>query len=74
MNTGTVDDIRNFAERVERLCDFLLKDLKKDGSHDVTELQDLQKDAADFQRIYKSSNVSIEGLSEYIRGHPIKTT
>lgn len=68
MSTVTVDDIKNFAERVERLCDFLLGGLKKDGSKDVVIIQKLKEDAADLQRITINSNVSIEGLSDHMKG------
>ena len=71
MSTITVNDIKNFAERVERLCDFLLEGLEKDGSDDVVELQKMKKDAADLQFITRNANVSIEGLSSYIRGIPL---
>ena len=69
MSTVTASDIRDFAERVERLCDFLLDGLEKDGSDDVVELQKIKKDAADLQS--KNASVSIEGLSNHIRGVPI---
>jgi len=70
LSTVTVSDIKEFAERVERLCDFLLDGLEKDGSDDVVELQKIKKDAADLQST-KNANVSIEGLSNHIRGVPI---
>lgn len=72
MATITVDDIKKFAERVERLCDFLLEGVEKDGSNDVVEIQNIKKDAADIQFITRNANVSIEGLSDYIRGIPKK--
>jgi len=68
MATVTVDDIKRFAERVERLCDFILGGLEKDGSNDVAVVQKLKEDAADLQNITRNSNVSIEGLSEHMKG------
>jgi len=62
-------DIKEFAIRVERLCDFLLAKMDKDGSNDVIELQKLKEEAADIQ--LNNSNVvseSIFGLSEYMKG------
>jgi hypothetical protein len=62
-------DIKEFAIRVERLCDFLLAKLEKDGSKDVVALQKLKEEAADIQA--DKPNViseSIEGLSEYLKG------
>ncbi|MFL5659854.1 MAG: hypothetical protein ACJ8BW_00715 [Ktedonobacteraceae bacterium] len=62
-------DIKEFAERVERLCEFLLAKMEKDGSDDVVTLQDLQDAAADIQS--NNTNVvseSIAGLSEYMKG------
>ena len=64
-----VVDIKEFALRVERLCDFLLAKMEKDGSSDVVVLQTLKEDAADIQ-INKTNVVSesIAGLSEYMKG------
>jgi hypothetical protein len=62
-------DIKEFAIRVERLCDFLLAKIDKDGSNDVVELQKLKEEALDIQA--NNSNVvseSIFGLSEYMKG------
>jgi hypothetical protein len=62
-------DIKEFAIRVERLCDFLLAKMEKDGSKDVITLQKLKEDAADIQ--INNTNVvseTIFGLSEYMKG------
>jgi hypothetical protein len=62
-------DIKEFAIRVERLCDFLLAKIEKDGSNDVIALQKLKEDAADIQ--INNTNVvseTISGLSEYMKG------
>jgi hypothetical protein len=66
LSTVTVSDIQEFARRVERLCDFLLEGVEKDGSDDVVEIQEIKKNAADLQFI--KGSVSIEGLSNYMRG------
>jgi hypothetical protein len=66
--TKTVD-IKEFAIRVERLCDFLLAKMEKDGSKDVVTLQNLKEEAANIQ--INNTNVvseSISGLSEYMKG------
>jgi len=66
--TKTVD-ITEFAIRVERLCDFLLAKMEKNGSSDFMTLQNLKDDAADIQT--KKTNVvseAVEGLSEYMKG------
>ncbi len=68
MSTVTVDDIKNFAQRVENMCDFILHGLEKDGSEDVVVVQKLKEDAADLQFISKNSNISIEGLDDHMRG------
>jgi hypothetical protein len=62
MSTVTVQDITEFAERVERMCEFILEGVEKDGSEDVVIIQKLKKDAADLQFIKKNANVTIEGL------------
>lgn len=62
-------DIKDFAIRVERLCDFLLAKMDQDGSSDVVILQNLKDDAADIQ--VNNTNVvseTISGLSEYMKG------
>lgn len=61
-------DIVEFAERVERVCDFLLDKVPKDGSADVLLLQQLKEDAANiqFQRVHPSL---LEGLDKHVRGH-----
>lgn len=70
MTTVTTDDVRKFSERVERLCDFLIGGMDKDGSEDVVIIQKLKEDAKDLQLITRNSNVSIEGLSEFMKGAP----
>jgi hypothetical protein len=59
-------DIRAFAERVERLCEFLLDQTDKDGSDDVVVIQKLQEDAADIQA-ENTEALSLSGLDNYMR-------
>lgn len=60
-------DIEEFAERVERICDFFLDKTVRDGTADVTVLQKLKEDAVKIQ----STNMSfIDGLDNYMRGFP----
>lgn len=60
-------DIKDFALRVERLCDFLLNKIDiKDGSDDVVIIQKLKDDAADLQ--FEADSMFFKGLNEYIHG------
>lgn len=60
-------DVKDFAIRVERLCDFLLNKFDvKDGSPDITVIQKIKDDAADLQ--FFDDHLYIEGLDTYIRG------
>lgn len=62
-------DIVKFAERVERLCDFLINEYThengRDGSEDLKVLEVLKEDAADLQN---NISASIEGLHNYMNG------
>ncbi len=66
-------NIREFAERVERLCDFLLSKKRDeghvDGSDDIRVIQDLKEEAAD---IHMKGSVpteeTLEGLAAYMKG------
>lgn len=60
-------DIHDFAHRVERLCEFLLDKVEKDGSSDVTIVQDLHNDAADIQAGLVKGDV-LSGLDNHMRG------
>lgn len=62
-------DIKEFARDVERLCDFLLDKADKDGSEDIKVVQKLKETSADIQFL-KESNVTLSGLSEYMKGAP----
>lgn len=68
MGKVTISDIQNFAERVERLCDFLLDDIEKNGTRDVVVLQKLKEDAANIQFIDHNSFIMTEGLADHILG------
>lgn len=70
MTTITVEDVRAFAEKVERLCEFLTQGMEKDGSEDVVAIQKLQDEAADIQQITRNDNVSVAGLANYMKGVP----
>jgi hypothetical protein len=59
-------DVKEFAMKVERLCDYLLDKIDtKDGSNDIKFIQDLKEDAANFQF---QSGLSIVGLYDYVNG------
>jgi hypothetical protein len=62
-------EIKEFARRVERLCDFLIakktEGSGRDGSKDLQILEDLKSDAADIQ--FQELEV-FDGLSDYIQG------
>jgi hypothetical protein len=69
----TQQEIRQFAERVERLCDYLLDRVKeKDGSPDLNVIVDLKEDAANLQ--FDLDKVAIfdafSGLHNYVHGLP----
>lgn len=68
-----VVEIREFAERVERLCDFLLGKLSsengRNGTADIVIIEQLKDDAADIH----TGNVKViaetlTGLSDYMKG------
>lgn len=60
-------DVVDFARRVERLCDFLLDKVSKDGSADVTAVQNLKDDAADLQLDNNEIEI-LSGLDSHMRG------
>jgi len=70
--------IKEFAGRVERLCDFFIgkvaEETGKNESEDLKVLEDLKEDAADIQfgRIQltdvQPGTKAMEGLSDYMRG------
>ena len=62
-------DIKDFADRVERMCEFILMQVDKDGSQDVTFVQQIKEDAADLQCIPNDmNNLSIDGIHDYMKG------
>jgi len=66
-------DIREFARRVERLCDFFLAKVSEEtgrtGSSDIKVIEDLKEDAADIQsdRVTIGSE-TLFGLNDYMAG------
>ena len=61
-------DIKDFARRVERLCDFFLEHQEQDGSDDLKVLHELKQEAADIQFHDGSGSEVIEGLYDYMKG------
>lgn len=69
MSSFTMGDLKEFARRVERLCDFILDQLPKDGTPDVLIVQKLKDDAADIQHVgFLPMDVAISGLDRYMKG------
>jgi hypothetical protein len=64
-------ELKEFAKRVEHLCDFFLSKSEADGSNDRKVLEDLKEDAADiqFDQAEVDSGAYI-GLDDYMRGIP----
>jgi hypothetical protein len=60
-------DFREFAERVERLCDFILSRIPNDSA-DKRVVEQLKEDAADFQTKYEFHSISLFGLDDHMRG------
>ena len=65
-------EIKEFARRVETLCDFFIakydREIGKDGSNDLKVLEDLKEDAADIH-MDNAQIVSetLSGLSAYMK-------
>lgn len=69
MSSFTMSDLKDFAQRVERLCDFILDKLPKDGTADVLVVQKLKEDAADIQHVsFHPMDAAIYGLDRYMKG------
>jgi hypothetical protein len=67
--TVGVEDVVAFARRVERLCDFLLDKVERDGSNDVVMIQDLREEARDMQADDAELKFqTLEGLADYMKG------
>lgn len=69
MSTMKKIEIKDFAKRVEHVCDFFLSKSEADGSSDRKVLEDLKEDAADiqFDQVEITSG-AYTGLDDYIRG------
>lgn len=68
-------DIKKFAERVERLCDFLLDKMSIEtgltGSESQKILEDLKDDAANIKMFGgRMAEKTLDGLHEFMRGFP----
>ena len=67
-------EIREFAQRVERLCDFLLNRMREEGTKDKSAnariIEDLRDDAADIQFNRTQIPDIFDGLEAYVRGIP----
>lgn len=66
-------NIKEFAERVERMCDFFLGRLSdedsRDGSHDIAVIEKLKQDAADIQfNRFSPTTMALQGLDAHMRG------
>jgi hypothetical protein len=62
-------EIKDFARRVEHLCDFFLSKTEADGSKDRKVIEDLKEDAADiqFDQAEVDSGAFI-GLDDFMKG------
>jgi len=66
-------EIKDFAMRVERLCDFLLSQVKGtelSGSDDIEVINELKEDAANLQfnnDVILVSN-TVKGLDNFMKG------
>lgn len=72
MTTVSLNDIKDFAERVELLCDFLISKAQKDGRADILVIQKLKERAADIQAANLDealTDLTITGLDKHMRGH-----
>lgn len=64
-------ELKEFARRVERLCDYFIarahEEIGRDGSKDLKILEDLKEDAADiqFDRTTITSE-TLDGLYDYM--------
>lgn len=57
-----------FCEKVERLCDFFLDQIPRDGSERVSVLEDIKTEAQNLQDQTRKE-ISFQGLDAYMRGH-----
>jgi hypothetical protein len=71
VTSPTPHTIQEFAERVERLCDYLLNRMDRDGGKDHDIIHKLKDDAADLQTAIKDGkSMSMSGLYEHMKGLP----
>lgn len=68
MATTRTVDLRDFSQRVERLCDFLLARSDRKGTKEQKFLEDLRNDAADIQFNRLEIPEALEGLHDYVKG------
>ena len=66
-------ELKEFARRVERMCDFFLaqaqEEVGRDGSNDRKILEDIREDAADIQFDGVTiASETITGLYDYMNG------
>jgi hypothetical protein len=65
-------EIKEFARRVERMCDFFLSKVseeeKRDDSPSLKVLDELKDEAADIQFYYTETSESLKGLADYMSG------
>lgn len=60
------ENIQQFAERVDRLCEHILEGVTRDGSPDVNAVIQLQEDAKDIA-VGEYHKVSLEGIANVLR-------
>lgn len=62
-------EIKDFARRVEHVCDFFLSKTEANGSKDRKIIEDLKEEAADiqFDQVEISSG-AFTGLDDYLKG------
>jgi hypothetical protein len=71
MATPKSVEIKEFAGRVERLCDYLLSQVSPEhsGSQDILIIKDLKEDAADLQfQDNERIDIKFNGLDNYMKG------
>lgn len=66
-------NIKEFAIRVERLCDFFISKYReeqtRDGSPNLRIIEDLKDQASEIQHGFTDTvDITLEGLDNYMRG------
>ncbi len=63
-------EIKDFAERVERVCDFFIAKVSEETgrreSNDLRVIEDLKEDAANLQ--FDPATETLTGLHDYMNG------